>query len=69
MNPRYAVALKAAMRLNKTMIELGAAGRMSEPSARVTLDELRDSISEVTNFLDDVEARLAADGAVGWAAR
>lgn len=69
MNPEYADALKAAFRLQRTMVEVGTGGRVSELNARVTLDQMRDDLATLTGFCDGVEDRLKAAGFVLWSSR
>jgi hypothetical protein len=69
MNPKFSVALFAAMRIQRQFVECAAIPVMSAANARATLDQLRADVLALGDFLDDVEERLDENDSVSWGAR
>lgn len=59
MNAEFTTALRAAMNLQRAMLDMSALGAgSSQLNARVTLDQMRADHAAIGAFLDDVERRM-----------
>lgn len=59
MNEAFASALRAAMNLQRAMLDMSALGAgSSQLNAMVTLNQMRADHAAIGAFLDDVERRL-----------